>query len=65
MVKEIVRSSENIENEFHFWESECENMLDKLNENIPLNEKISILYSSSLKIEKGEKILTNIEKKLC
>ena len=39
-------------------------MLDKLNENISLNEKISIMYSPSLKIEKGEKILINIEKRL-
>lgn len=38
--------------------------MNRVYEDISLNEKINILYSPSLKMEKGDRILTSIQKKL-
>ena len=40
--------------EYNFWESECENKLNKIYDTeVSFHDKISILYSSSFKIEEG------------
>ena len=39
-------------------------MLNRVCQDIPLNEKITTLYSPVLKIEKGDKILGQIQKKI-
>ena len=48
---------------FSSWECQYANSLNKISENISLNDKISLMYSPVLKIEKGEKTLMKMEKK--
>ena len=50
-IQEMVNEEDKVEGQFENWSSECENLLNKINQNIPLNEKIAIMYGPVLKIK--------------
>ena len=62
-IEEMVNEEDKVEGQFESWSSECENLLNKINQNIPLNEKIAIMYGPLLKIKEGENLINQMDKK--
>ena len=53
-IYESLQEENEVENKFIAWSSQCENLLSKINQNISLNEKISIMYGPLMKLKEGE-----------
>lgn len=62
-IQEMVNEEDKVEGQFEIWSSESENLLNKINQNIPLNEKIAIMYGPLLKIKEGESLINQMDKK--
>lgn len=62
-IAHILQQENKIEHEYSQWETECEDLLNKIQEGGDFNEKIRLMYGPLKKVSKGSDIIDRIEKR--